>query len=132
MNDDFNRQLLELASTSPDIQEALKKSFSTEGWGYSIPTGDICLDVFELSEKAQGRDIIVQAIKKAQSLTVQELSQRLAELRVALNVKMAEGETLAPLEKTLRDIDITALATWALVAWLKAYYKPERSGNDDN
>lgn len=132
MNDDFNRQLLELASTSPDLQEALKKSFTAGSCGYTIPTGDICVDVFELSEKAQGRDFIVQAIKKAQSLTVAELAQMLGELRVALNVKMVEGEALLPLEKTLKDIDITAIATWALVSWLKAYYKPERSGNDDN
>ena len=131
MNDDFNRQLLELASTSPDIQEALKKSFSTEGWGYSIPTGDIRLDIFTEGREAH-RDTLVQAIKKAQSLTVEELSKILGELRVALNVKLATGEALDQTEKTLRDIDITALATWALVKWLREYYKPERSGNDDN
>lgn len=131
MNDDFNRQLLELASTSPDLQEALKKSFTAGGWGYSIPTGDICVDVFEEGKEAH-RDTIVQAIKKAQSLTVAELAQILGELRVALNIKLAEGETLPEDERTLRDIDITALATWALVKWIKAYFKPERSGNDDN
>ena len=118
MNDDFNRQLLELASTSPDLQEALKKSFTAGGWGYSIPTGDICVDVFEEGKEAH-RDTIVQA-------------QILGELRVALNIKLAEGETLPEDERTLRDIDITALATWALVKWIKAYFKPERSGNDDN
>jgi len=117
MNDDFNKMLWEMAVDSPDLQQALRKSMSTEGGGYSIPTGDITVSVFA-GEDSPRREKMVQAIQKARELRVKDLAHILGELRVALTLEEVQGRELDKAEETLRDIDINALATWALVKWL--------------
>lgn len=117
MNDNFNKMLWKMAIDSPDLQQALRKSMSTEGGGYSIPTGDITVSVFAWEDSPQ-REKMIQAIQKARELRVKDLARILGELRVALTVKMVQGRELDKAEKTLRNIDINALATWALVKWL--------------
>ncbi len=117
MNDNFNKMLWKMAIDSPDLQQALRKSMSTEGGGYSIPTGDITVSVFAWEDSPQ-REKMIQAIQKARELRVKDLARILGELRAALTVKMVQGRKLDKAEKTLRNIDINALATWALVKWL--------------
>ena len=117
MNDDFNRKLWKMAVDSPDLQEALIKSMNTESGGYSIPTGDITLSVFDKEDTPQ-REKMLQAIQKASELRVKDLARILGELRVDLTLEEVQGRKLDSPEETLRDIDITALATWALIKWL--------------
>lgn len=117
MNDNFNKMLWKMAIDSPDLQQALRKSMSTEGGGYSIPTGNITVSVFAWEDSPQ-REKMIQAIQKARELRVKDLARILGELRAALTVKMVQGRELDKAEKTLRNIDINALATWALVKWL--------------
>ena len=117
MNDDFNKTLWEMAIDSPDLQQALIKSMSTDSGGYSIPTGDITVSAFAGEDSPQ-REKLIQAVKKASELRVKDLARILGELRVALTLEEVQGRELDNPEKTLRDIDITALATWALVKWL--------------
>lgn len=118
MNNDFNKQLWQLASDSPELQQAIIQSMSNASRGYSIPTGDITLSVFELEDNPR-REKLIQAIHKARELTVEQLARILAELKVDLIVEEADGRNLLKQEETLMDIDITALATYALVMWLK-------------
>lgn len=117
MNDEFNRLLLTLAKDSPDIQQALfKNAREAAESGYSIPTGDIHLDIFKDGEPHAK---LLAALKKADQLTVAQLDKILRELRAALTIKEVTGEALLPYEKTLKDIDISCLATFALVTWAK-------------
>lgn len=104
--DGFNKKLFQMAIDSPDLQQAIINGMSG---GYSIPTGDITL--INRSEK------LTQAIQTAGELKVKDLARMLGELRVALTLEEVQGRTLTKQEKTLRDIDINALATWALVKW---------------
>ena len=117
MNDDFNKTLWEMAVDSPDLQQALIKSMNTDSGGYSIPTGDITVSAFAGEDSPQ-REKLIQAVKKASELRVKDLARILGELRVALTIEEVQGRELDNPEKTLRGIDITALATWALVKWL--------------
>lgn len=116
MTDDFNKMVWDLAGDSPALQQALVNHMSKDSAGYSIPTGDIHLQVFTRDTPPQN---MIDAIKKADSLTVAQLGKILGELRPALILKEVEGEALRPYEQTLRDIDISCLATFALVEWAK-------------
>ena len=115
MNDDFNKKLWELASTSTSLQEAIKGNMS--GGYYSIPTGDITVSIFEHKDEPQ-QEKMVEVLKMARELTVADLARILAEVRIALIFEEVKGEALKPHEKTLRDIDVTALATFALAKWV--------------
>ena len=106
-----------MAIDSQDLQLAIIKSMSTDSGGYSIPTGDITVSAFAGEDSPQ-REKLIQAVKKASELRVKDLARILGELRVALTLEEVQGRELDNPEKTLRDIDITALATWALVKWL--------------
>lgn len=116
MIDDFNKMVWDIAGDSPALQQALVTHMSKDSAGYSIPTGDIHLQVFTRDTPPQN---LINAIKKADSLTVAQLGKILAELRVALTIKEVQGEALRPFEQTLKDIDISCLATFALVEWAK-------------
>lgn len=117
MNDVFNKTLWELASTSPDLQEALKKSM--RGAGYSIPTRTHCKATGEVEdihfsaldiEDAEKRERFLNAVKSVDSMKVGEIAKLLNYARVAIVVKEAEGEELTEVEKTLKDIDFSLLA----------------------
>lgn len=116
MTDDFSKMVWDIAGDSPALQQALVNHMSKDSAGYSIPTGDIHLQVFTRDTPPQN---MIDAIKKADSLTVAQLGKILGELRPALILKEVEGEALRPYEQTLRDIDISCLATFALVEWAK-------------
>lgn len=64
MTDEFNRQLWELAKTSPDLQEALLngKLKGKEREPYWLPKTDLRDAVFNLDEEA--RDKWLQVMKK--------------------------------------------------------------------
>lgn len=116
MTDDFNRALWALATDSPTLRQALASHISKTSAGYSIPTGDIHLQVYANGTPS---DKLISAIKKADSMTVGQLGKILAELRAVLEIRQIQGETLQPFEETLKDIDISCLATFALVEWAK-------------
>ena len=120
MIDTFDKALLKAAAGSPGLQQALLKNMSKDSAGYSIPTGDIHLYAVSRPEEAE-RERAVDLVKKADSLTVGQLCKLLAELKPALIIKEVQGEELQEFQKTLRDIDISALAAFALVEWIKEY-----------
>lgn len=123
MKDDFNARLWQMASNSPDLQEALKKNFRKEGEGYSIPvrtyceaTGeveDIHYSIADIEDDTQ-RERFMDAIKSIDSMTVGEVSKMLGYASVAVRVKQAEGEELTPIEETLRDFDLTLFAMYVV------------------
>ena len=124
MNDDF-KELWERAVDSPYLREALMKSSG----GYSIPTGNITEEVFDPDyftnfPREEDRQTIAQIIKNAMGLKVSELSDMLTELRSALISKEVKGETLNPMEKTLRDLDANKLAFFILILHQKYLYIP--------
>ncbi len=121
MNDDFNKRLWEMAIDSPDLQQAIKKSMSTENKGYTIPTrrysevleevGDIHSYYLDMAKDEAQKEKLAQIIKSIDSMTIGELATQLNYVRVAMLVKEVENEKeLTEVEKTLRDIDITLLA----------------------
>ena len=126
MSDNFNTLLWEIAENSPALQKAFIDSFTSNKADYCIPTGNICIDVFKPGNEEQ-REKLLPIIEKAQTLTIKELSNILGELSIALTIKDIKGEPLTDQEKTLKDIDITALATWAVVKWLTNIDHTERS-----
>lgn len=124
MNDNFLQSIFDMALDSPDLQRAIVNSMNSKG--YSIPTGDITISAFEIEDETK-RDKLVQAIQTARELTVADLAKILGELGVVLEVEEVQGRKLSKEEETLRDIDITALATWALVKWLANVKHANRS-----
>ena len=116
MDDNFNKTLFETAIDSPDLQQAILKCIRKSAEGYSIPTGELRVSVFTLEDSPR-REAIIQEIKEARELKVKDLARILGELRVDLLLDEVQDKELSAPEKTLRDIDIEALATWALIKW---------------
>ena len=123
MNNDFNKALWKLGEDRPELQKAIARTIVNAG-GYVIPTRKLCKATGEVEdihigiadiEDEEHRGKLIQAIRKADSLTVRELAQLLSWERVDLCVREAKGETLTEEEKTLRDIDITTLALYAIL-----------------
>ena len=117
MNDEFNTTLWKMASTSPDLQEALKRNFRTAG--YSIPTRTYCEATGELEdihfsladiEDDDQRERFIQAVKSIDDMRVGDIATQLNYARVNILVKEAEGKELTDIEKTLKDLDFTLLA----------------------
>ena len=124
MYDDLSKALWELGSDHPELQGAIAQTINSEK-GYSIPTrrysevldevGDIHEYYLDIAQDEEHREKLAQLIKKIDSMTVGELSTQLNYVRVAMLVKeVEEGGELTPVEKTLRDIDITMLAITAI------------------
>lgn len=130
MLDSFSKALWELGADNPDAQKAIADTLAgnpkqEESFkGYSIPTRvyceatgeveDIHTTAFTNIEEEERREKIITALKKVDSMTVGELARLLNEIRIAYLVKEAEGKEVQPPEQTLRDIDITLLAFYAL------------------
>ena len=123
MTDNYSRELLDLALTNPDLQEAIARSITspdvysipTRTWTLEdardkIPTGQTIHTRAVLIEDAEERERAIDRVKRADNATVKDLAQRLNILSIAYTLKEAQGEELTPQEKTLRDLDITALA----------------------
>lgn len=123
MIDDFSKSLWELGENSPELQKAIAKSL-TSGEYYSIPTRQYCeatgevedihtLALVDAKTESQ-REAVVTNLKKIDNMTIKELAEVLSYVRVAYLVKEAEGKKVEEPEKTLRDIDITLLAFYAV------------------
>ena len=123
MTDNYSRELLDLALTNPDLQEAIARSITspdvysipTRTWTLEdardkIPTGQTIHTRAVLIEDAEERERAIDRVKRADNATVKDLAKRLNILSIAYTLKEAQGEELTPQEKTLRDLDITALA----------------------
>lgn len=130
MIDKFDSLVWELGKDSPEARDAIIKSLSPaqeeEPAGYYIPTRrylpltDSVEDIhlgYTVIEDPEQRERLAQAIKKVDSMTVGQLAKRLGELRAYLIAKEVTGGEVTPLDKTLRDIDISYLA---LIAFLGA------------
>lgn len=132
MNDDFNRQLWELASNAPDLQQAMLKASA----GYTIPTGNVLEELADPSypvpfPSQRDRDAMAKIVRNAMRLPVSELSEMLDGVRSALILKEERGETLNRMEKTLKDLDLNRLALFILLLHMKYEYLPaqEKGGN---
>lgn len=139
MTDNFNSLLWELGSGSPEMQKAIARTIAKEE-SYAIPvrqkskaTGeleDLTTTIFEV-EDPEVKERAVADLKQAQALTVKDLAIRLNILHTAYKAKEARGETLTPQERTLRDIDITALAyTLRYMDYPKDAYQHHANGED--
>ena len=124
MQESFDKKLWEVVADSPELQQTIIESLKTPNRGYSIPTGDIVVSVFGIEDQDKLKRA-VKALNKARDLKVSELSKILAELSTYYTFKQAEGKELDNYEKTLKDLDIDALAVTALLRWIK-YRTPER------
>jgi hypothetical protein len=120
MTDEFNRQIWELAKTSPDLQEALLngKLKGKEREPYWLPKTDLRDAVFNLDEEA--RDKWLQVMKKAYNeMTLKQIALMQGELKPALEIAEIKGEELSEIEKTLKDVNIFTLAILLLIEWQK-------------
>ena len=129
MIDDLSKLALELAKDNPAIQQAIIDCIANNK-GYSIPTGNIITSVFSIEDKDR-QDKAVMAVKNTMELRIKDLAHIFGLVSAGLAVKEASGEDLLPEEKTLKDIDIVALATFAVVKYL-AFKKEEERNNHDN
>ena len=116
MEDKFNARLFELANDNPALQQAILNGMGSGK--YSIPTGDITVDVFE-DDNEKRQAFVKQAIDIARDLTVKDLAYMLEQVRPELILKEVQGGKLQHWEKTLRDIDITHLAVFILILWTR-------------
>lgn len=122
MEDIFSKTLWELGTNNPEVRKAIARTINnpTE---YSIPTreyaleeGDLIPTGYDIHYKAsqienpEQRERAVARIKQADEATVKELALRLNVLSIAYTLKEADGKELTPQERTLKDLDITALA----------------------
>ena len=130
MEDTFTAELFEMARNSPAIRQAIVNAMSKDK-GYSIPIGDITIDLYAREESPQ-RDFIEKALLRARSLTVKDLAQMLGELSAYLTIKEEAGEKLQPHEKTLKDIDIYGLALFILVMWVAHIRHQKGDTSSDN
>ena len=120
MDERFSKELWELGLKNPELQTAIAESITGDSKnykGYSIPTGDITLAVFD-EKHEENRDKLLQIIKTASEMKVKDLARIFSELRISLTVAEVQGEELKPHEETLKDIDVTALASFALIKYL--------------
>lgn len=133
MEDRFNKALWELGVDNPELQKAILKSIEGEdpkSGGYSIPTKnfiiehpadrlptgqDIHITAFNKEDPDQ-KQRYIEEIKKIDQCAIKEVAQHLAKWTAYLTLKEAEGQELTPIERTLKDIDITALALVAVFA----------------
>lgn len=93
-----------------------KNCYSIPTRKYSKATGEV-VDIHtyftEIEDEAQ-RGKLLQAIRKADSMTIGELSRMAGYARVEINLKEAEGKELTEPERTIRDIDLTTLAIFIM------------------
>ncbi len=117
--DTFDKEVWKLGVDHPENREAIARTLTSLASEYTIPvrklstlTGElepITMTVYEI-EDPTARERAISDVKTAQSMTVRDLATRLGVLHIYYRMKEANGEELTPTEKTLRDLDITALA----------------------
>lgn len=143
MEKDIINQLWEAGNNDPNAREAIAQIIadsSEKVGGYSIPTRkksditgeleDLTINVMNI-EDPEKRKIAIASLKQIRELTVRDLSIVLNILHSVLSVKEAKGETLTPEERTLKDLDINALAySLRLIRLPKEAYQTYKTGAD--
>ena len=118
VNDIFDQNLWKLATDNPELQQAIVNARQTRS-GYSIPTGDINIYLdFQSLISDQKKSKLAEAVDTTRSLTIREVDFLLRKVQQALILSEAEGHKLTAEEKTMKDIDLTALATFIVVKWM--------------
>lgn len=117
----MDKRLWEMGLNSPELQKILADSMKEdtgETPGYKMPLGNIREYIFSDKIKEDARERAVQQIHDIDKLSFKAISTAFAELQVALTLKEVKGEPLTPLEKTLKDIDLTAFVLLGIRRWL--------------
>ena len=139
MGNTFNETLWELGVNRPHLQQAIAQTM-TAPLQYSIPTRkvspltgeleDIHITIMEI-EDPDRRERAMELVKEADKATVEELALRLNVLHAAYTIKEVQGEELTEQERTLKDLDITALAYTLLhMDWRKQAFRTFESGEE--
>lgn len=126
MTRDFISEVWELGRDNPDFIEIVARAITktSKETGYSIPVREYCNATGEIEdihlnylniEDEKKREKIEKIIKRVDQLTIGELAKELSTLSLLYRIK-GTSEELEPYEKTLKDIDITRLALFTLLA----------------
>lgn len=117
----FYKPLWEMGVDNPEQREEIAKTVTSLASEYSIPVRKVSNLTGELEDitiTIQEQDFASEKVKEkvlieldfALHETVQDLATKLGLLHAHYRIKEARGEELTAQEKTLRDLDITALA----------------------
>lgn len=117
---EIDSRLWELGANNPELQRILAGNLKEDAGGYTLPKGNIREYIFSDSRiKDETREAIIQQIHDIDKLPVSAIATAFEELRAALIVKeVTSGEPLKGLEKTFKDMDITALILFGVRRWL--------------
>lgn len=105
-------------TTGPAIREEILKAYARSSPSYSVPrrmpgaSGELETlqeRIFSIPEE-RGKAQAIRDPKKVDQMTVGELTERLALIHTYYRIQDVKGALLLPEERTLRDLDITALA----------------------
>ncbi len=110
MNNFFNAELFRLAQDSPEFQGIFLNALTDK---YTIPTGNMMEDIINSVEPDEVEEYEA-FIKEVENLTIAQLAKIIADVSKALTVAESKGVDLNPLLITLKDIDVTALAVFAV------------------
>lgn len=118
MTEIIDKRLWLLGADNPELQKVIVETLKKDSGGYKMPLGNIREYIFEKDISEKTRERTVKQIKDIDNLSFRAVSQAFTELKLALVLKDIQGETLTPLEKTFKDIDITALVLLGFRHWL--------------
>lgn len=107
---DFNEAFFKLAQDSPELQDSILTALTDK---YTITTGNMIEDIINAVEPDEVEELEA-FIKKVENLTVAQLAKIITDVSNALTVAKSKGVDLNPLLVTLKDIDVTALAVFAV------------------
>ena len=124
MTDTIDRRLWELGADTPELQKIIAGKINRESEGYKMPLGNIREYLYGLDISEERREHIAQNIHDIDALSVKAVTIAFEELRAALIVKEVQGEELTPVEKTYKDIDLTAFILFGIRRWYDLVNKP--------